>query len=539
MQTDSASAGSDTADNGRDEPTGVVSGNKRPRWVASAVGLVSSAVALGVAQFVAALLAPSGSPVVAIGSSMIDLAPRGVKDFAIENFGENDKFALSIGVIAVLIPLSALIGVVAFRRIRVAYAMVAALGVLGAVAAMSRPDAAPASLLPAVVTVVVGVIALRTLVNASTSNHDAGSPDAPDTPSTPNATRRNVLIGAAAGGAVVTLGAGIAVDRLTKSDDALGRNRKLPAPADPAPAVPAGVHAKANTATPWLTKNSKFYRVDTAFKIPRINAKTWRLTVNGMVDKKISLSYDDLLAMPLVERNITLACVSNPVGGPYISNGTWIGVRLTDILDKAGVRSTADQLFSTSTDGWSASTPLATVTDGRDAMIAVGLNGQQLAFERGFPARMLVPGLYGFVSGTKWLTNIELTTFAKAKAYWTERGWDEKSPIFTESRIDVPKAFAQLPSGKVTVAGVAWAQTRGISKVEVRDKNGDWKVATLAADGGKDVWRQWSVVLELDDGRHDIQVRATDMTGMTQTDQRADPFPKGATGWHTVTVTCA
>lgn len=464
---------------------------------------------------------------------MIDLAPRGVKDFAIEHFGENDKLALSIGVIAVLIPLSALIGVVAFRRVRLAYAMVTALGVLGAVAAMSRPDASPASLLPALVTVVVGILVLRALVNAAASDQQ------PDSSSTAGATRRNVLIGAAAGGAIVTLGAGIAVDRLTKSDQALGRNRKLPAPADPAPAVPAGVQAKANTATPWLTKNSKFYRVDTAFKVPRVNAKTWKLTVGGMVDKKVSLSYDDLLAMPLIERNITLACVSNPVGGPYISNGTWTGVRLTDILDKAGVQSGADQLFSTSTDGWSASTPLATVTDGRDAMIAVGLNGQQLAFERGFPARMLVPGLYGFVSGTKWLTNIELTTFAKATAYWTERGWADKSPIFTESRIDVPKAFAQLPSGKVTVAGVAWAQNKGISKVEVRDKDGDWKVATLAADGGKDVWRQWSVVLELDAGRHDLQVRATDMTGMTQTDQRAEPFPKGATGWHTITVTCA
>ncbi len=506
-------------------------GGKRPRWVSGAVGIVSSAAGLGAAQLVAALIAPSASPVVAIGSSIIDLAPRSVKDFAIATFGENDKFALSIGVIALLIPLSALIGFFAFRRIRIAYAMVVALGVLGAIAAMSRSDASPASLLPPLVTVIVGLIVLTKLVKAATPGEQADSQEPRST------TRRNVLIGAAAGGAIVTLGAGIAVDRLTKSDDALGRNRKLPAPAEAAPAVPAGVQAKANTATPWLTKNSKFYRVDTAFKVPRINAKTWKLTVNGMVDKKISLSYDDLLAMPLIERNITLACVSNPVGGPYVSNGTWTGVRLTDILDKAGVQSNADQLFSTSTDGWSASTPLATVTDGRDAMIAVGLNGQQLAFERGFPARMLVPGLYGFVSGTKWLTNIELTTFAKAQSYWTQRGWAEKSPIFTESRIDVPKAFAQLPSGKVTIAGVAWAQTRGISKVEVRDKDGDWKVATLAADGGKDVWRQWSAVLDLDSGRHDIQVRATDMTGMTQTDQRADPFPKGATGWHTLTVT--
>ena len=529
MQTDSASAEPDPDVHERDEPNRVAARKRRPRWVASVVGILSSAAGLGAAQLVAALIAPSASPVVAIGSSMIDLAPRDVKDFAIRNFGENDKLTLSIGVIAVLIPLSAVIGIVAFRRIHIAYAMVTTLGVLGGIAAMTRPDSAPASLLPAVVTVVVGLIVLRALVSAST--------DRPD--DAPSATRRNVLLGVAASGAIATLGAGIGLDRLTKSDSALGRNRTLPAPTDPAPAVPAGVQAKANTATPWLTKSSKFYRVDTAFRVPRVDAKAWQLSVDGMVDKKISLSYDDLLALPLVERNITLACVSNPVGGPYISNGTWTGVRLTDILDRAGVRSGADQLFSTSTDGWSASTPLAAVTDGRDAMIAVGLNGEQLAFERGFPARMLVPGLYGFVSGTKWLTHIELTTFAKAKAYWTKRGWAEKSPIFTESRIDVPKAFAQLPSGKVTIAGVAWAQNRGISKVEVRDKDGDWKVATLAADGGKDVWRQWSVVLELADGRHDLQVRATDMTGMTQTDQRADPFPKGATGWHTVSVTCS
>jgi DMSO/TMAO reductase YedYZ molybdopterin-dependent catalytic subunit len=237
-----------------------------------------------------------------------------------------------------------------------------------------------------------------------------------------------------------------------------------------------------------------------------------------------------------VERRITLACVSNEVGGRYAGNATWLGVPLRELLLRAGVDPDADAVRSTSVDGMTIGTPLSALLDDRGALLAVGMNGEPLPLEHGFPARMVVPGLYGYVSATKWVVDLEVTRFADFAAYWTERGFAEQAPIKTFSRIDVPTSFAQLDAGTNAVAGVAWAQNVGIAKVEV-DVDGDgWRPARLAVEDDIATWRPWVYEWDAEPGNHTIQVRATDKNGDTQTSQRVPPRPDGATGWHSVNV---
>jgi DMSO/TMAO reductase YedYZ molybdopterin-dependent catalytic subunit len=302
--------------------------------------------------------------------------------------------------------------------------------------------------------------------------------------------------------------------------------------------VPAGATLDVDGLTPYLTSNRSFYRVDTALRVPDVPIDGYTLRVHGMVDRELTLSFEDLLSRPLVERRITLTCVSNPVGGPYVGNATWIGVPVRDLLREAGVRGGADAVKSTSADDMTIGTPLQALDDPhRDALIAVGMNGQPLPLEHGFPVRMVVPGLYGYVSATKWLVDLEVTRFADFKAYWSTRGYSVKAPIKTSSRIDVPKPFAHVPRGRVTVAGVAWAQHRGVDEVEVRVDGGPWHRADLAARDGIDTWRQWVWTWDARPGNHTLEVRATDGTGSTQTEQRAPVAPNGSTGWHSVNVT--
>ena len=288
--------------------------------------------------------------------------------------------------------------------------------------------------------------------------------------------------------------------------------------------------------TPFVTPNKDFYRIDTALSVPQITAESWRLKVHGMVDRELELTFADLLERNVVERDITLTCVSNEVGGNLISNAKWLGVPLAEILQEAGVHPDADQLKSTSADGWTSGSPVATITDGRDALLAFGMNGEPLPVEHGFPVRMVVPGLYGYVSATKWVVDLELTTFENFDAYWVQRGWSQQGPIKTESRIDVPKPFARVAPGRVAVAGVAWAQHRGIEAVEVRVDGGPWARAELADELTIDTWRQWKFAWDAPAGNHRIEVRATDQTGAVQPEARAEPIPDGATGWHSIVV---
>jgi DMSO/TMAO reductase YedYZ molybdopterin-dependent catalytic subunit len=285
-----------------------------------------------------------------------------------------------------------------------------------------------------------------------------------------------------------------------------------------------------------VTPNETFYRVDTALFVPAVDASTWSLRVHGMVDRALSLTYEELLDRPLLERDVTLACVSNEVGGPYVGNARWSGVSLADLLREAGPHPDASQLVSRSVDGFTIGTPTAVVMDGRDALLAVSMNGEPLPLEHGFPVRMVVPGLYGYVSATKWLVDLELTTLDAYNAYWIQRGWAKQAPIKTQSRIDTPRFGDRLRPGRVAVAGVAWAQHRGIERVEVRVDDQPWAEARLGAEDTIDTWRQWVFVWDATTGPHTIAVRATDGDGATQDPHVVPPFPDGATGFHTIDV---
>ncbi|ATL29411.1 molybdopterin-dependent oxidoreductase [Streptomyces formicae] len=368
----------------------------------------------------------------------------------------------------------------------------------------------------------------------------------PTPTATATPTRRTFLLATAAAAALST-GAWLVGRRLkagTAAEAEASRSAlRLPAPASPAPALPRGVDLKLPGLTPYTTSNDRFYRVDTAIDVPRLDANRWRLRVHGKgVDRELSLDFQDLLRRELVERDITMTCVSNEVGGPYVGSARWLGVRLADLLREAGVRppskgGPADQLVARSVDGMTIGTPVETVMDGRDALLAVGMNGEPLPFEHGFPVRMLVPGLYGYVSACKWIEDIELTTFDAYDPYWVERDWAREAPIKTQSRIDTPKPFARPAPGRVTVAGVAWAQHKGIARVEVSVDDGPWHEARLAAEGPLDTWRQWSWQWPATPGTHTLHVRATDRTGTAQTAERTRTMPDGASGRHSVVVT--
>jgi hypothetical protein len=287
---------------------------------------------------------------------------------------------------------------------------------------------------------------------------------------------------------------------------------------------------------PFLTPNDQFYRIDTALVVPRVRAESWKLTVGGMVDQPITLTYEELLARPMIEADITIACVSNEVGGNLVGTARWLGCRLDDLLAEAGIQPAADQIVGRSVDGFTAGFPTA-LLDGRDALVAVGMNGEPLPARSGFPARLIVPGVYGYVSATKWLSEIQLTTFAEFEGYWIPRGWSVEAPVKTQSRIDTPQQGRVLEAGTtVAIAGVAWAPIRGIKNVEVRIDSEPWSPAQLGDEHAATTWRQWSMPWTPSKGNHTLSVRATDGTGVTQTGEVAEVAPDGATGWHTITV---
>ena len=345
--------------------------------------------------------------------------------------------------------------------------------------------------------------------------------------------------GHGAGAAAVAVGGGLS-GRLLLDRFSVASSRaqvRLPAPAVPAPRVPPGADLRISGLTPFFTSDASFYRVDTDLVLPQVAPDSWTLRIDGMVSRPLEITFGELLRMPLTEADITLVCVSNEVGGSYAGNARWLGAPLAALLRRAGPRAGADQVLSAAADGMTISTPLATILDSRNALLAVGMNGQPLPIEHGFPARMLVPGLYGYVSATKWVTRLTVTTFARQRAYWTQRGYAERAPIKTESRIDVPRPLARVPAGRTPVAGVAWAPSRGIAAVEVSADSGPWHAARLSAADGIDTWRQWVWAWDATPGLHQLRVRATDSAGVTQTPRDAASFPDGASGWDSVVVT--
>ena len=490
-------------------------------------GVVTGALAIGVSELVAGLFVPGASPVIAVGQAAIDLSPEWLKSFAIRTFGEADKLALLIGIGVVLAVLAAVLGPAALRRAGVGIAGLVGLGALGVAAVLTRPAATVTDVAPAVAGVLAGVPAFswlrrRALHAAPTRRED------PE--------RRRFLVAASGGlaAAVAMGGVGTWLARRSGADDSRAGVR---IPDVVSPAV-TGAETDLGVAgvSPFLTPNDRFYRVDTALLVPSVMAEEWRLRIHGMVDRELTLDYAQLLDRPMIERDITLACVSNPIGGRYVGNARWVGAPLDEILAEVGVRPGADQLVTRSADGWTCGTPTSAVTDGRDAMLAVAMNGEPLPLSHGFPVRMVVPGLYGYVSATKWLVDMELTTFGAYDAYWIERGWAEQAPIKTMSRIDTPTGRSPLAAGEVAIGGVAWAQHVGIEAVEVQIGEGPWQAAELGGVDSVDTWRQWVLPWDAPAGDHRLRVRATDATGTTQPEERAEPFPDGATGWHTIFV---
>ncbi|MEU7025803.1 molybdopterin-dependent oxidoreductase [Streptomyces sp. NPDC046275] len=535
-----------------DRPASSRPGAARPgptvtdRLLAALAGILAGYGGLAVAALVAVLVRPEAGPVPAVGDAVVDRTPAAVKDWAIRTFGESDKAVLEAGVLVLLALLAAALGLLAPRRRAAALTGVALLGALGALAAVTRPDSTSAAdALPSLLGAATAAAVLYVLATRLTRTRPATTGTA-----AARADRRGFLLA----GAGVTVGATAA----TLAARALGSTRsehaaasrsalRLPRPASPAPAVPPGAQLPVEGISSFVTPNKDFYRVDTALVVPRVDADTWRLRIHGTgVPEERSFTLPQLMRHEVVERDITLACVSNEVGGSLVGNARWLGVRLADLLRACGVRppsegGRADQLVARSVDGMTIGTPVEDVMDGRDALLAFGMNGEPLPFAHGFPVRMVVPGLYGYVSACKWLSSLELTTFAAYDAYWVPRGWSARAPVKTQSRIDTPRPFARITAGPrpVAVAGVAWAQHRGVSRVEVRVDDGPWQEAELGAEDSRDTWRQWVFRWPATPGRHVLTVRATDGTGAVQTGRRADVMPDGATGWHSVEVTVA
>ncbi|GAA2272011.1 sulfite oxidase [Glycomyces scopariae] len=497
----------------------------RPTTAAALAGIACAAVAVATAQLAAAAVAPGSAPIAAIGAAVVDAVPEPVKEFAIRTFGANDKLVLLAGIGATLAVLAAATGVVARRRLWVGYAVLALLGGAGAAAALTRPAASPSWAVPSLAGAACGAVVLALLLRGRPDRAD-GSPAAPGR----SVDRRGVLIALAGAGV-----AGAAGWRLGGTGGIEDARSAVTLP-EPASVGPAGSGLDIEGITPYLTRNADFYRVDTALVLPRVAPADYRLRITGRVANPMELTYQDLLDRDLAEREITISCVSNEVGGTLAGNARWLGVPLGELIAEAGPEPGADQVVSHSADGWTAGTPTAVCTDGRDALVAVGMNGEPLPLEHGFPVRMIVPGLYGYVSATKWLTEIELSSFDDYDAYWVRRDWKAEAPIKTFSRIDTPKPLKTVPAGPTAVAGVAWAQQRGIARVEVRVDEGPWNEAELAPVIGNDTWRQWKWTWEAEPGRRKLEVRATDGDGAVQTGERVTPFPDGATGWHSIVL---
>jgi DMSO/TMAO reductase YedYZ molybdopterin-dependent catalytic subunit len=498
------------------------------------VGVVSIGAAVAAGQLVAGFVGTEASPYLAVGNFVVDHTPAWLKDFAVQNFGGNDKTVLLSVMGVVLLVFGALAGVLSRRSATPGVLFAVVLGVAGVAAVLDRQDLGQLSVLAPVVSLVVGVLGFRLLHRAAmeyVATRDAPPPDRKRPGYESGDSRRRFLL--RTGGVAVGAGlAGLLGEVLTNQHNVQGSIEavgKLVATTDVT--VPAGADFAQNGTPTFLTNNSDFYRVDTALTIPQVRTQDWALRIHGMVDHELTLSYADIRNRRLVEQVVTLCCVSNPVGGPYISTAKFIGVHLKDLLAEAGVHPEADQLLSTSVDGYTAGTPVDTLTDDRGAMLAIGMNGQPLPVEHGFPARMVVPGLYGYVSATKWVTDMELTTFTAAQGYWVPRGYSQQAPVKTESRIDIPAPFSSVKAGSVVVAGIAWAQTKGIQRVEISVDGGPWQDTQLSTEVTKNAWRMWRALVPLKRGQHVIQARATDDTGYVQTIEQADTIPDGATGW--------
>ncbi len=513
-------------------------------------GVIAAGSALAVTELAAALAAAHRpTPIGSVAAQTVDVGAASLKDLAVNLFGTNDKAALIVGIVVVSLALGAAIGLAAAAHFWVGPVAFSLAAVVGILAARSDPQASvAAATLACGLGAVAATVVLRLLLNlaramvppsaavpAVAPPSDAGPAAPASTLSDPRikATDRRRFLAAAGGVSLAAVAAALASRGLRGTSPAAASRDAtvVPPPVETVP-LPATQPFAVSGLTPYITPNDAFYRIDTAIFLPEVDATTWRLRISGMVDTPETFTYDDLLAMDLVEQPVTLACVSNDVGGNLVGNAVWRGVPLARLLDQAGVHRDATQILARSVDDFTVGLPTALATDGRTALLALAMNGEPLPVRHGFPARLVVAGLYGYVSATKWVTALELTRFEDADSFWVERGWSRDGPIKLASRVEVPRAGASVPAGSVVLAGTAWAPNVGISAVEVQVDDGAWLAAELGAAASADTWVQWRLAVELTTGSHVAAVRAYDATGMVQTDTPRPPEPDGATGYH-------
>lgn len=502
------------------------------RAPARLAGVVAAVVALAVTELVRAVSTDAPSLIVAVGDVFVDGLPGDITRSVIGAIGTADKPALLLGIVVVALFIGAKTGSAALARPWVGDVVFAVFALLGALAGIRAPLTTDAgAVTAALLGGIAGAATLRLLLRRATAWTTPGHPGGTD------AGRRQFLALAGATGAFAA-----AVGLTGRS---LGLGRTVEAARDDVvlPEVTGGTRPSAADAgldvegiTPFVTPNADFYRIDTALTVPQVDPASWTLTIDGMVEEPFELTFAELLDLPLVEREVTISCVSNEVGGELVGNARWLGVPLRSLLRRAGVQDGATQIMGHSVDGFTAGFPTELLDDDRPALVAVGMNGEPLPIEHGFPARLIIGGIYGYVSATKWLSRIELTTLDAADGYWIPRGWAKEAPIKTQCRIDTPRSSDQ-DAGSVPVAGVAWAPTRGIAKVEVQIDDGPWQEARLGPGTSDDTWRQWVHDWRPTPGRYQLRARATDGDGETQTDESAPPAPDGATGYPTRIVT--
>ncbi|HEY5223370.1 MAG TPA: molybdopterin-dependent oxidoreductase [Microbacteriaceae bacterium] len=535
----SGASGDDTLEDGPSPPPARSLSRGSWFWIAAGCGVLSG-LATQVAAVAAALISgQSSTPFFAVGAWIVDLTPAWFREWIISVFGGSDKPVLFICLGVLLVVLAVAVGALEFRRPPFGVLLLAVIGAVAVLAVLTRPNASVLSAAPTVVGFIIGVIVLQQSILRMRRWHDATAERRRVPSSEPQLARRSFLRFVALG-AAAAVAIGIGVQLLSAGTAAVTSIRntlKLPRAAFAAAPIPAGTDLKLPGLSPFITPAGAFYRVDTALQVPAVDPNTWKLRIDGMVENVVELSFAQLLALPLTEHTATLTCVSNEVGGNLAGNATWLGYPLRELLARAVPKPGADMVLSTSADGWTAGTPLSALTDDkRDALLAVGMNGAPLPLEHGFPVRMVVPGLYGYVSATKWVVHLNVTQYSKAIGYWTDKGWSAMGPVKLASRIDTPADNSTVHAGRVAIAGVAWDQHVGISHAEVRVDNGPWQQARLADAASADTWRQWVLEWDATAGNHTIQVRATNANGEVQTSAQAPPAPNGATGWHTIGV---
>jgi DMSO/TMAO reductase YedYZ molybdopterin-dependent catalytic subunit len=553
------------------------------RLRAGIAGVVGAIVAFGMAELVHGLYEPVPSVFTSLSQRVVQLTPGELVTKGIELLGQADIPTLVTCMIAGALLLAAALANLAVRQPALALVGVGALAAIGIAASLAQPFVAPVpTILTVVGALILGVAVTETLLRAAGLRVGKTAPAGP-AGSDPSPVVRSreahsvggmrigrsgflLLSGGAAAAGLAAIGAGRLLagggEQASAAPKPLRLPESKPTANQPSPSSKENTRGggqpavKHETLPPppqdasievagmpkLITPASAFYLIDTELVSPRIDANTWKLSVKGAVDNPIELSYKDLLDMSTREADITLSCVSNPVGGGLVSNGRWTGVLLSDVLAEAGVsrdkitRSNM-QLVGRSVDGFTTGFRTQIALDGREALVALGLNGSELPIKHGYPVRLVVPGLYGYVSATKWLSEIELTNW-NFDAYWIQRTWSKEGPIKTQSRIDTVQDGAQIPSGKTPIGGIAWAPHRGIEGVEVSTDGGaSWNVARLAKQLSPDTWRQYVYEWEARPGQYTLQVRATDGRGETQTATQTPPHPSGATGYHTVGVT--